>query len=151
MDSMQTAVLCACLTALGLTLAEHILPVERFERQIRLIFSVLMTAAILKPLTNLDFSPIFSDCTAESFSSDEICSMADQARTAAVCESLMQTLNRELTQRNIPCRVTAVDANITESGSIDISEVQTEGNLITGRVYLQEWLGGNIKITEGGE
>ena len=61
MDSMRTAVLCACLTALGLTLAEHILPTERFERQIRLIFTALMTIAVLKPLTNLDFSPLYSD------------------------------------------------------------------------------------------
>lgn len=151
MDSIRTAILSACLTALGLTFAEHILPMERFERQIRLIFAVLMTTAILKPLTNLDFSPLYSDETADSFTSDEICSMADQARAEAVCESVMQTLNRELAEHKVPCRVTAVDAHITENGSIDITEVQTEGNLLTGRVYLLEWLGGNVRITEGGK
>ena len=150
MDSMRTAVLCACLTALGLTLAEHILPTERFERQIRLIFTALMTIAVLKPLTNLDFSPLYSDTAPDLSVSGEICSMADQARTETVCETLMQTLNRELAQRNVPCRVTGVDAHITESGSIDIIEVQTDGNLMTGRVYLTEWLGGDVRITEGG-
>ena len=57
---------------------------------------------------------------------------------------------RELALRDIPCEVTAVDAHISEDGGIVISEVQLNGNLLTGSICLKEWLGPDIRITEGG-
>ena len=36
-DSIRTAVLAACCTAIGLTAAEYIVPLEKFEKQIRSI------------------------------------------------------------------------------------------------------------------
>ena len=56
MDTIRTTVLFACCTALGLTLAEQLLPAGQFAKQIRMITAILMMTAILVPLAKLDLS-----------------------------------------------------------------------------------------------
>lgn len=142
--------LCACCAALGLTLAENILPLEQFERQIRMILAMLLMTAILKPLTKLDFSAFQADFAPSDRDASEIAAMAEQAREQAVSESIVAALNRALAANEVPCTVYAADVHIQADGSIVIYEVTAGGNLLTGTVFLREWLGDGVTITEGG-
>lgn len=151
METIRTAVLCACCAALGLSLAEGILPPERFGRQIRLMLAMLMMTAILKPLTKLDFSGVSAEFSDAAETTEEIAALADQARQTAVAESIRNALNRALTENSVPCTVTDVHLHIQADGSIIINEVFITGNALTGSVYLREWLGDETVITEGGD
>ncbi|MBR3448017.1 MAG: hypothetical protein IKH27_09445 [Oscillospiraceae bacterium] len=150
MQELQSSVLLICLTALGLTLAEGLLPNHRFEKQIRLITAALLLTVMLKPLAGIRFSGFSASLCESEAEKAELTALAEQAENHAVCESIRSALNRELALRDIPCEVTAVTAHISEDGSIVISEVQLNGNLLTGSICLKEWLGPDIRITEGG-
>ena len=151
LEAMHTAVLCGCCAALGLSLAEQILPTERFAKQMRLMVSMLMLLALLRPLTGLDLSAMMPDPAAAEAYSAEIAAMAETARNDAVSERLVSSLNDALEAHSVPCRVLAVRLHNTEEGSIVIDEVIITGNAVTGAVYLHEWLGREIAVTKGEE
>lgn len=151
MEHIHTAVSCACFAALGLTLAEQIIPPEHFGKQIRLILAVLLMTAIISPLTKLDFSGLQTDLAFAEDTAAEITELAEQAQNAAVKESICAALNRALTANAVNCEVLDADVHIQADGSIFINEVTVSGNLLTGRVYLREWLGSSVEITEGGD
>lgn len=150
MQELQTSVLFLCLTAAGLTFAEGMLPDSRFGKQIRLILAALLLTVMLKPLTGIRFGVFGASLRTSEAETAELTALAEQAENKAVCESIRSALNRELILREIPCEVTAVSAHISADGSIVISEIQLSGNLLTGSVCLKEWLGPDIRITEGG-
>ena len=140
----------ACCTALGLTLAEQLLPTEHFARQIRMLTAILMMTAILVPLTKLDLTSFRVGLDAAGAQSQDLQDAAADMQEQAAAESIRNALNRALTERNVNCRVQAVSVHITSDGCISISEVSASGNLLTGAVFLHEWLGDDVTITEGG-
>ena len=142
--------LCACCAALGLTLAENVIPLEKFERQIRLMLALLLMTAILRPLTKLDLSALKTDVSAAEAASGALAETAERAREQAVAQSICAELNRALAERDVPCKVSGVSVHIAQDGSIRINEVRITGNLLTGTVYLHEWLGEDVPVTEGG-
>lgn len=148
LDSMHTAVLCGCCTALALRIAESIIPMKRFQKQIRLLFSMLMLVVLLKPLTSLEFSvsewiPAETEQTMQ-----EIAALAESAREEAVADSIHHALNQALTEHHVPCEVKDVIMHISDEGSIVIDEIRISGNLLTGAVYLHDWLGDAFSVTQ---
>ncbi len=150
MEHLYEAVLGVCLTAAALTLAESILPVGKCGRQIRLLFAAVLLTVLLKPLTGISMSGFDAQLDASQIAAADLTELAKQAQEQAVCESIRTSLNQQLAAKEIPCTVTSVSAYISADGSIDISEIQISGNLLTGSVCLKEWLGQNVRITEGG-
>ena len=147
LKSMYAAVLCGCSAAVGLRIAEWIVPTERFQKQVRLLFSALMLIVLLKPLTHLQLPSMKeTDAGAKQYS-QKIAALAESAREDAVRESILNALNRELTAHGVSCTVKAVIMHISETGGIMIDEVRITGNLLTGAVYLHEWLGDEISVT----
>jgi len=151
MEHLHTAVTCACCAALGLTLAESVIPLERFEKQIRLLLAILMMTVILTPLTKLDLSAFTANAAYAAESADDLTEIANAAQQSAVTESIIAALNRALASNGVNCEVIAVDVHIQPDGGICINEVTVRGNLLTGSVYLREWLGADTAITEGSD
>ena len=148
LKSMYSAVLCGYCAAMGLSIAEWIIPMERFQKQIRLLFSALLLIALLKPLTNLNLPSVpAADGGARQFS-EKITALADEARENAVRESVQNALNRALSEHQVECTVKEVCMHISDTGSIMIDEIKITGNQLTGAVYLHEWLGEEISVTE---
>ena len=75
---------------------------------------------------------------------------AAEMQEQAAAERICNALNRELAEKQVNCRVTEVCLHIQQDGCISINEVKAEGNLLTGTVFLREWLGNDVTITEGG-
>ena len=151
MDTIRSTVLFACCTALGLSLAEQLLPTEHFARQIRMLTAILMMTAILVPLTKLDLSAFRIGMDAAESQTENLQDIAADMQEQAAAESICSALNRALTERNVNCRILSVSLHIQSDGCISISEVTASGNLLTGTVFLHEWLGDDVTITEGGE
>ncbi len=149
-DQIRTAVLAACCTAIGLTAAEYIVPLEKFEKQIRLIFAVIMMTVILTPLTKITGGMV-SEIPETQLTAEDITENAKRMQEQAAAESIRTALNHALTEKESGCTVESVIVHIPETGGIDIIEVKVTGNLLTGTVCLREWLGDSVTITEGGE
>ncbi len=150
MEQIRTAVLSLCLTVLGLTLAESILPLEKYTKQIRLMTAAILLTVLLKPLTGLHLPLLHTELSVPDDTVSELTGLAAQARDSAVSERLCSALNQQMQSQNVPCKVIAVSAHISEDGSIVISEVTVSGDRLTGSVYLHEWLGCEVTVTEGG-
>ena len=150
MENLRNAVLFGCCAAFGLTLAELILPLERFTRQIRLLTAILMMTVILTPLTKLDLSDFTAHLSDENPQASDLIEAAAEMQEQAAAERICNALNRELAEKQVNCRVTEVCLHIQQDGCISINEVKAEGNLLTGTVFLREWLGNAVTITEGG-
>lgn len=150
MEQIRTAVLSLCLTVLGLTLAENILPLEKYTKQIRLMTAAILLTVLLKPLTELRLPMLHTEHTMPEDTVSELTELAAQARDNAVSERLCSALNQQMQINNVPCEVIAVSAHISEDGRIVISEVAVSGDRLTGSVYLHEWLGTEVTVTEGG-
>lgn len=151
MEHLHTAVTCACCAALGLTLAESVVPTERFEKQIRLLLAILMMTVILTPLTRLDLSVVTANAAYAEKTAADLTEIAQAAQQSAVTERIIAALNGALSSNGVNCEVIAADVHILPDGGICINEVTVHGNLLTGSVYLREWLGADTAITEGGD
>ena len=150
MDTIRTTVLFACCTALGLTLAEQLLPAGQFAKQIRMITAILMMTAILVPLAKLDLSQFRIKLEYSGSQAADLQAIADEMQEQAAAESIRNALNRALSEHQVNCRVLEVSVHIQSDGCISINEVTAEGNLLTGAVFLHEWLGDDVTVTEGG-
>lgn len=144
MDSMRIAVLCACMTAAALTLAEGVLPMTRFQKQIRPIFTCLLLISILRPLTHTTLTA--PEIRPESEISDHLTAAAEEARCNAIAACVQNGLQQSLDARGVDCQILRVIVHISEDGGIGIDEVTIKGNIYTGTVYLREWLGSEILI-----
>lgn len=114
------------------------------------MIAVLLMTAILVPLTKLDLSDFRTDLSAADAQSADLQTIAEQMQEQAAAENICNALNRALTEKQVPCRVLDVSLHIQPDGGISINEVIAEGNLLTGSVFLHEWLGTDVTISEGG-
>ena len=147
MDTFRTAVLAACFAALALTLAEGLLPLERFSRQLRLMMSLLLLTAVLTPLTGLHFDFKHENAAADA-AAEDLTALAEAAYEQAVSERITDALNNALAEHGVSCTVRSVSVHIQEDGSIKINEAVITGNTLTGTVYLREWLGNDVTVTK---
>ena len=146
MDSASAGIFCICCAALGLTLAQEIIDTERFQKQIRLLMTMLLLTVILTRFRMTDFSQLRDISGGTDSTAAEILANAEALKTEAVAEQIRTGLNRALEAHKAPCEVAEIDLHIPADGGIVIDRAVLSGNLLTGTVYLREWLGGDVMI-----
>ena len=150
MEALEKSVFCVCMAALGLRLAEGILPIQRFAKQIRVLFTALLLICLLRPLLDMDFSAVGQGLPAnEDYA--EFAELGDAARCEAVAECVQNRLQSELDAHHVECEILSVNVHIQEDSGIEIDEVLIGGSTLMGTVYLREWLGNGVRITVGEE
>ncbi|MBR3268996.1 MAG: hypothetical protein IKI58_09810 [Oscillospiraceae bacterium] len=150
MGMLRSAVLCGCFASVAFSLAEGILPLERFQKQIRLLITVLLLSVLLRPVLHLKDAELSIQDADVNPQTETLTASLKQAQESAVSESICNALNRALSEKNIACTVSECSLHIDPDNSIIINEVVITGNVQTGTVYLREWLGTEVKIREGG-
>ncbi len=149
MTTPEASIFAACTIALGLSLAEGIIPMERFGKQIRWLFTLLLMIGMLSPLRAWDataFMEALQPADTQT-QSEDLQNAADTLLCDSIESQLITTLNQKLAEHNAPCVVEALDVHIQEDGSIVINEAAISGNILTGTVYLHEWLGADLNVT----
>ena len=56
METYRQAALCACAVSLAYGILSHLLPTERFAKQLRLILTLLLLIALIQPFLHQDVS-----------------------------------------------------------------------------------------------
>lgn len=151
METLRVTVLGVCCAAVALALAEQVVPTDRFRRQLRMMVTLLMLTAVLRPLAGLDLSALTQNFPADTSTTEDLKALAETAYTEAISERILDTLNSRLEEHSVSCRVTALRVHISADGGISISEAVIKGNTLTGTVYLREWLGNDVTITKEAE
>ncbi len=149
MDTLATTVSAACVIAVGMAFAEHLVNMERFGRQIRWLTALLLFLCILRPWCGQPIKPShrLEIPSAEHGYAEDLQEAADGLLTESIGTQLRQTLNNQLETHGVSAKVENVDVHITEDGSIDIKRVTVSGNLLTAAIYLREWLGEDTTIS----
>lgn len=149
MDTLAQTVTAACIIALGISLAESLIPMERFGKQIRWICTLLLFIGMLRPWVGTDDWPLSqlpTDDNDHTYTED-LQSAADSLLTESIAQQLKQTLNASLAEHKVNAEILSVDVHIDDDGSISIKQITVTGNLLTATVYLREWLGDDAEIS----
>lgn len=118
----QTAA-CACAMGITLTIAEHIVPSEVFQKQLRLLFSMIFLLGLLLSLgSRLSSLPdaVRAAQTAAAPTEEIFAQMVEDETATQLCLALRQ----ELEQNGISVQEITADAHISADGRITISAVR---------------------------
>lgn len=148
MDHFRNAVFSVCCVALGLSTADGILPSEMFRKQFRILTTLLLLTALAHNFTKIDLSLICPELQTYDSVTTEITDRASVLQATAMEKTIKESLNQELKEHNVCCTVQKVYLHNNENGGINIDRVTVNGNVLTGSVYLREWLGDKTTIEE---
>ncbi|MCC8110431.1 MAG: stage III sporulation protein AF [Ruminococcus sp.] len=122
MEKLREIVLITCCLSFLCSILNAIKPNERFDRQIKLMLSCVLTLGILTPLiqgiSSLDFS---EDLNLEEETNLSASVSTQTAQVAA--ENLEQTLTASLEEQGMNGITANVTMYISDSGSIEIEQI----------------------------
>lgn len=126
METFRLIALTACFLGIIITIFNSLYPSEKFGKQIKIIFSVIFILSLVKPIALGGFTlPALSETV--SASSDYYESLNDGAYDyfiASVESSINAALEDKLHEINIYPEEIETSINISDNGSISISEVK---------------------------
>lgn len=122
MSAMRILVASACFMSVGICIAQTLLPERKFDRQMRIIFSLLFIAAIASPIMsgrlNFDFSELSDSVTAFA----DVYDIEEDMRRE-IGKNIADGLAEELSARGIPAEKICVDVNIEDENCISITNI----------------------------
>ena len=115
----------ACFIGIIVAIMDSLYPSDKFQKQIKLIFSVVFILSVTTPLLKQDFSFI-ETAKQVSISDDELYQASDNAYSyyvRAIENNISTRLQTELKQNKINCINIQTSINISDNSSISINEV----------------------------
>lgn len=126
MDSIRRMVLVACLLAIAMTILDMLYPSKKFDKQVKLIFSLVFTLGVLTPFLSgkitLSLPEIGKPQSSPSYSGIE--TTVAQEYKNAIETNISKTLSECLKENQISAEEIFTKVNIAEDNSISISEVE---------------------------
>lgn len=147
METCRQAALCACAVSLAYGILTHMLPTDRFAKQLRLIMTLVLLIALIQPFAGRTVSlPALGlpEDTREAYAQQYTDALARQTE-----EKLGETLWQQLETAGIACQELQVRIHIDRQGGIDIREVRLQcADFQAAAALLREALGTDTTITE---
>lgn len=147
METCRQAALCACAVSLAYGILTHMLPADRFAKQLRLIMTLVLLIALIQPFVGRTVSlPTLGlpEDTREAYAQQYTDALARQTE-----EELGETLRQQLEAAGIACQELQVGIHIDRQGGIDIREVRLQcADFQAAAALLREALGTDTTITE---
>ena len=147
METCRQAALCACAVSLAYGILSHLLPTERFAKQLRLILTLLLLIALIQPFLHQDVS-----LPALAIQEDSQSAYTQQYTQALIRQTeahLADALLEQLEAAGVACQKVQVEIHIDQQGGIDIREVRLQcADFQAAVTKLHRTLGADITITE---
>lgn len=126
METFRMISLTACFLGIVITIFSRIYPSEKFEKQMKTIFSLVFVISVINPVVNgkLQFPDIREAVTASSDYYQEISDNTDDYLVKSIENNISRNIVAELNQNNIFPQEIQTNINISEDNCISISEVQ---------------------------
>ncbi len=143
----------ACFVSLAISLVDMICPEKKFEKQLKVIFSLLFVISVATPFLKgdiiLDFPEI--DIVSADVSIEK--ERYDDEIVKQIKENVEKGLRDELISKNLYTKEISVSVNISDNNSISISKVifYTENSEMDEEIYseIRKILGEETEIIRG--
>ena len=125
METFRMISATACFLGISITVFSRLYPSEKFEKQMKTIFSLVFLISILTPILNgnLQLPDISETVAASNTYYQEISTNADEYFIKSVENNISIRLEAELNSKNIFPLEIQTSVNISDDNSISISEV----------------------------
>lgn len=123
MDTVGRIVLTACLLAVGISILEMLYPEGKFQKQVKLLFSMVFIISLAGPLVSGNFEfPEFDLSSSVEYS--DLQTRSDEEFISLTEKNIAETLKAKLNSQKLSVKEISVKINISDSRSISISEVK---------------------------
>ena len=152
MESFHMISVTACFLGIVITIFSRLYPSEKFEKQMKTLFSLVFLISVLTSVLNgnLSFPDISETVVASNSYYTEIYDNSDDYFIRSVENNISMRLKAELNSRNIFPDKIQTSVNISDDNSISISEVNVT---VTGsddtentKSYIYSCIGDKVKI-----
>lgn len=142
METLRSAVLCACMISCAAALVSLITPEQSLARQMRFLLSVLFALSLAVPLTHLEL-PAKLSAEGEVLLTEQMQERLNEQVLAETKTRLEAVIAEELRRRGITCGSVSAVLHIGADGCIHISRVEVECDDLAGaNAALPDLLGG---------
>lgn len=130
MNTIKLMVGTACFIGIAISIADAIKPSEKFNNQIRMIFSLVFLLSILTPIvTNgFDFSINQDVISTNGSQYSEMESVVDNQIKLITENNIANSLVLKLTESGIECKEINVSINIEDSSGISINSIELDSD-----------------------
>ena len=123
MSSFSSLIAVACFVSLAISFVDMICPEKKFDKQLKVIFSLVFVIAVINPLIKQDITLDFPefDMVSEGFSFEEE-RYTDEV-IKQIEKNIEEGLKTELIEKGIYTEEISVTVNISDNNSISITKV----------------------------
>jgi hypothetical protein len=121
MSTITAIVSIACFVSVGIAIADMIKPSDKFDKQLKTVFAIILALAVVIPFTKTEFSLGFSADTDIKPQSDIYSTRILQVQTE---QNIERELKIMLSANDIEVKNIFVTTNIADNLSISISKVE---------------------------
>lgn len=125
METFRSISITACFLGITITIFGRLYPSEKFEKQMKTIFSLILVISIANPIASgkLELPDISEAVTANSDYYQSLSENTDDYFIKSVEKNISINIETELREHNILPLEINTNINISENNSISISEV----------------------------
>lgn len=150
METLRSAVLCACMLSAAVGMLSMICPGRKLERQMRFLISLLFAVSLAVPIARFELPPELSVLAQEELTA-QTQAMDERVRTALIEQTQAraeQALIDALQQRGITCEKLHVSVHFDENNCIYISKVTAQCEDFAGaNKALADLLGEEVEVS----
>lgn len=125
METFRSISITACFLGIAITIFSRLYPSEKFEKQMKTIFSLILVISIANPIASgkLELPDISEAVTANSDYYQSLSENTDDYFIKSIERNISINIEAELKEHNIFPLEINTNINISENNSISISEV----------------------------
>lgn len=143
----------ACFVSLAISLVDMICPEKKFEKQLKVIFSLLFVISVATPFLKGDIILDFPEIDIASADISVESKRYDDTIIKEIEQNVEKGLRDELISKNLYTKEISVSVNISDNNSISISKVifYTENSEMDEEIYseIRKILGEETEIIRG--
>lgn len=143
----------ACFVSLAISLVDMICPEKKFEKQLKVIFSLLFVISVATPFLKGDIILDFPEIDIVSADISVESKRYDDTIIKEIEQNVEKGLRDELISKNLYTKEISVSVNISDNNSISISKVifYTENSEMDEEIYseIRKILGEETEIIRG--
>lgn len=140
MEDIQKIILISCVLAIGISVADMLCPGKKYEKQMKLIFSLIFLTGLVTPIISGDvhFSTIVSLSLHESSEYSNIENSVYEIYCSNIKRNIENNLINVLSIKQIKLKEIDVNINIKSDKSIFINEVTIIPENIEDKVAIED-------------
>ena len=130
MNTIKMMIGTACFIGIAISIADMIKPSEKFNKQIRMIFSLAFVLSILTPImsSGFDFSISQDIISTNGSQYSEMDATVDNQLRTITENNIADSLTVKLIESGIKCNEINVSINIEEDSGISINKIEIDSD-----------------------